>query len=179
MNNTQQICFTPLDHHHMAQARRLAMRSLRNNEVPVGAVIIAADGTIIGTGYNRIEKKQSQLEHAEMQAIRKAVKVIGGWRLDQCTLYVTLEPCMMCLGALLLSRVKTIIYGAPSHLFGISILNPQLPPVYRAHTIIHQGLQQDECSDMLKNFFVRIRSNKEASSEQQCSIHQQNERELA
>ncbi|MDQ5941023.1 MAG: tRNA(adenine34) deaminase [Candidatus Dependentiae bacterium] len=166
MDSTQQISFTPQDHVHMTHARRQAQKSLRFAEVPVGAIIVTADGAIVGAGYNRVEKKQSQLEHAEIQALRKAAKAIGGWRLDQCTLYVTLEPCMMCLGAALLSRVKKIIYGAPSNLFGISMLQEKLPPVYQAHTIILQGLQEAECSDMLKHFFLKIRSKKEASREQ-------------
>jgi len=132
----------------------------------VGAVIVSGDDVVIGTGYNQVEKKQTQLGHAEIQALQKAAKAVGGWRLDQCTLYVTLEPCVMCLGAALLSRVKRIVYGAPSNLFGISVLHTQLPPVYQAHTIIHQGLQEAECGDMLKRFFLKIRSNKEASREQ-------------
>jgi len=178
MINTQQNSFTPDDHRYMALARQLAARSLRANEVPVGAVIVDANGIIVGRGFNQIEKKQSQLGHAEIQAITQATKKIKGWRLDNHTLYVTLEPCMMCLGAALLSRVKTIIYGAPSNLFGLRESFDLLPPVYRSHTIIGQGLQQDECSDMLTHFFSKIRSKKETSSEQECRLHQCNAREL-
>jgi tRNA(adenine34) deaminase len=178
MINTQQNSFTPDDHRYMAMARQLAARSLHNEEVPVGALIVSSEGTIIGHGYNQIEKKQSQLGHAEIQAINQATKKINGWRLDNHTLYVTLEPCMMCLGASLLSRVKKIVYGAPSNLFGISSSIDLMPPVYRSHTIILQGLQQDECSDMLKHFFSKIRSKKETTREQECAIHQHNERKL-
>jgi len=142
MNNTQQNCFTPQDHLYMTLARKQAVKSLRFAEVPVGAVIVSGDDVVIGTGYNQVEKKQTQLGHAEIQALQKAAKAVGGWRLDQCTLYVTLEPCVMCLGAALLSRVKRIVYGAPSNLFGISVLHTQLPPVYQAHTIIHQGCKR-------------------------------------
>ncbi len=178
MINTQQNSFTLEDHRFMTIARQLAARSLRFDEVPVGALIVSADGVIIGRGFNTVEKKQSQLHHAEIQAIQQATKKIKGWRLDSCTLYVTLEPCMMCLGAALLSRVSTIIYGAPSHLFGLRESFDMLPPVYQAHTIIRQGLQQDECGDMLRNFFSKIRSKRETSSEQEYRIHQHDESQL-
>jgi len=178
MINTQQNSFTPDDHRYMTMARQLAARSLRNEEVPVGALIVSDEGSIIGRGYNQIEKKQSQLGHAEIQAIHQATKKINGWRLDTHTLYVTLEPCMMCLGACLLSRIKRIVYGAPSNLFGISSSIDLMPPVYRSHTIIFQGLQQDECGDMLKHFFSKIRSKKETAREQECAIHQHHERKL-
>ena len=178
MSNIQQNSFTPHDHRFMTIARQLAARSLRNNEVPVGALIVNSEGAIIGRGYNKIEKKQSQLGHAEIQAIAQATKNIQGWRLDQHTLYVTLEPCMMCLGASLLSRVQKIVYGAPSNLFGMSSSLELFPPVYRSHTIILQGLQQQECGDMLKHFFSKIRSKKETDREQEYRIHQHHERKL-
>jgi tRNA(adenine34) deaminase len=179
MKSIQQNSFTALDHKRMKQARALAKKSLANAEVPVGALITDAHGVIIGRGFNQIESKQTQHAHAEMQAIAQATRKKKGWRLDDCTLYVTLEPCMMCLGSAFLSRVKTIIYGAPSHLFGLSDLHADLPAVYRAHTIIYQGLQQGECSEMLKHFFSEIRSKQEALSEQDHSIYQQDERKPA
>ena len=179
MQDTQQISFTPLDHRFMRLARALARRSLRRAEVPVGALIVGPEGTILGRGFNKIEKKQSQLAHAELEALGKAVKKQGGWRLDQCTIYITLEPCMMCLGALLLSRIGTIIYGAPSHLFGLNEIAHTFPPVYKAHTIIRQGLQQAECGDMLKHFFSKIRSTQEVSRERKHHIHQSNENKSA
>jgi len=165
MHITQENSFTQHDHQCMQQARALAQRSLRFEEVPVGALIVNEEGIILGRGYNKVEKRQSQLAHAEIQAIQPAVKNHKGWRLEKCTLYVTLEPCMMCLGAALLSRIGTIIYGAPSHLFGLQAITSTFPPVYQAHTIIRQGLQQDECSDMLKNFFYKIRSTQEVPRE--------------
>lgn len=177
MQNTQQNSFTPRDHFFMKQARLLAQKSIRLEEVPVGAVVVSPDGIIIGQGYNKIEKNGTQLAHAEITALTKAAKKRGGWRLDECTLYVTLEPCMMCLGAALLSRVSTIIYGAPSHLFGLQSLITSLPPVYQAHTRIYQGLQQQECGDMLKHFFHTIRSTQEASRERTTIIHTPDERE--
>jgi len=176
MKPTTQETFTAQDHIFMKMARQLAKKSLAFAEVPVGALIVSPLGTIIGRGYNKVEKDQTQLAHAEMQALKQAARAIGGWRLEDCTLYVTLEPCMMCLGATLLSRVKTIIYGAPSHLFGIEKLMADLPPVYRAHTLIRQGLQQNECGDMLSHFFAKIRANQETIREQKNCVSEQNTR---
>ena len=149
---------------HMNEALRQARISLKNNEVPVGAIIVSESGEVIGRGYNRVEKDGTQLHHAEMRAIKRAVAQRGDWRLDGCTIYVTLEPCTMCLGALLLSRVKLIIYGAPSPQFGATNLLGQLPEIYRSHTIIRGGLQQEECADMLKRFFSNVRANKKDKS---------------
>jgi len=176
MQNTQQNSFTSRDHYFMRQARLLARKSLKLNEVPVGAIVVSPEGIIIGRGYNKIEASGTQLAHAEITALKKAATARGGWRLDECTLYVTLEPCMMCLGAALLSRVSTIMYGAPSHLFGLQSLITSLPPVYQAHTRIYQGLQQQECGDMLKHFFHTIRSTQEASRERTTLIRTTNER---
>ncbi|MGD1997681.1 MAG: nucleoside deaminase [Candidatus Dependentiae bacterium] len=145
---------------HMNDALRQARISLKNNEVPVGAVIVSEAGEVIGRGYNRVEKDGTQLHHAEMRALKRAVAKRGGWRLDGCTIYVTLEPCAMCLGALLLSRVKQIIFGAPSPQFGVTDLFGKLPEIYRSHTIIRGGLQQEECAAMLKRFFSNVRANK-------------------
>jgi tRNA(adenine34) deaminase len=177
MQNTQQNSFTSRDHFFMKHALRLARKSLRAGEVPVGAIVVSPDGIIIGRGFNKIETDGTQLAHAEITALKKAAKKRGGWRLDECTLYVTLEPCMMCLGAALLSRIGTIIYGAPSHLFGIQSLQTSLPPVYQAHTRIRQGLHQQECGDMLKHFFHTIRSTQEAARERTTIIHTTDERE--
>lgn len=163
----------------MQRARRLALKSLAAEEVPVGAVIVNAAGIVIGTGYNCAESKQSQLCHAELIALKKAVRRMPSWRLEGCTIYITLEPCLMCLGALLISRIPRIVYGAPSHLFGISAHYAALPPVYQAHTLIEQGLQQQECGDILKHFFSTIRAQKEAEREQERRIHQQDERKPA
>ena len=171
--------FSLADHRHMKLARRLALKSRASEEVPVGAVIVNAAGIVIGRGYNRVEKKQSQLCHAELIAIKSALRHMPSWRLEACTIYITLEPCMMCLGALLISRIPRIVYGAPSHLFGISAQHSTLPPVYQAHTLIEQGLQQEECGDILKHFFSTIRAQKEADREQERRIHQQDERKPA
>jgi tRNA(adenine34) deaminase len=158
---TQENIFSEFDHDMMTKARARARRSARLGEVPVGCIITDSRGTIIGAGHNTIENHQTQLAHAEIKALKQANKALNGWRLEDCTVYVTLEPCAMCLGALLLSRPKKIIYGARSPLFGMVPLHPQMPPAYTTHTTIVGGLQEAECSDILKHFFTQIRLKRE------------------
>ena len=143
----------------MHQALGLAKRSLARGEVPVGALVVDGNGQVIGRGYNLVEAKASQQAHAEMRAIAAAVKKRGDWRLEGCTLYVTLEPCAMCLGTALLSRVSQIVYGAPSPQYGATNLFGQLPEPYRAHTIIRQALHHQDCVGILKRFFTNVRAN--------------------
>ena len=97
---------------YMKAALKLAQKAADEGEVPVGAVVVC-DGKIVGRGRNRRETKKNALHHAEIEAIEKACKKLGGWRLHRCDLYVTLEPCPMCAGALINSRMKTVYYGAP------------------------------------------------------------------
>lgn len=144
--------------YYMNRALGLAQRSMNRGEVPVGAVVVDEHGVIIGRGYNLMEAKGTQQAHAEMRALATAAKKRAGWRLDGCTLYVTLEPCAQCLGCALLSRVSTIVYGAPSPQFGAVASFEKLPVQYHAHTVIRGGLQQDDCSAMLKRFFVTVRT---------------------
>ena len=144
--------------YYMNRALGLAQRSMNRGEVPVGAIVVDPDGIIIGRGYNLMESKGTQQAHAEMRALAAAAKKRGGWRLDECTLYVTLEPCAQCLGCALLSRVGTIVYGASSPQFGALSAFEVLPEQYRAHTVIRGGLQQEACSGMLKRFFVNVRT---------------------
>lgn len=143
---------------YMQEALRLAEQSLQNGEVPVGAVVIAPDGVIIGRGANCAEAQVSQLCHAELCALRDAVAATGDWRLEGCLVVVTLEPCLMCLGALLLSRVSYIVYGARSPLFGATGLVGQLSEAYRTHTIIRGGLQEEECGGIMTRFFSQSRT---------------------
>lgn len=150
--------FTEQDHFFMTMARGLAKRSLARGEVPVGAVVVDAQGVVIGRGYNLMEAKGTQQAHAEMRALSAAAKKRGGWRLDECTLYITLEPCVQCLGCATLSRVSRIVYGAPSPQFGAVESFAKLPEIYRVHTTIARGLQQLKCGDMLKSFFSEIRA---------------------
>lgn len=146
------------EQYYMARALGLARRSMARGEVPVGAVVVDEHGQIIGRGYNLMEAKASQQAHAELRALASAAKKRKGWRLEGCTLYVTLEPCAMCLGCALLSRVTTIVYGAPSPQFGAIAASKQLPEPYQAHTVIRSGVSEKACADILRDFFARIRA---------------------
>jgi len=145
------------EEYYMDQALRQARKALEVGEVPVGAVVVDGRGAIVGRGYNAMERYKTQQAHAELRAIARAVKKRGDWRLDGCTLYVTLEPCVMCLGAALLSRMAVVVYGAPSPQFGAEEIVGSFPSVYTAHTIIRGGLREQESSAILKRFFQKIR----------------------
>lgn len=158
----------------MKIAYRQACKAYNTNEVPVGAVIVDMDGSIIGRGYNKIEKNQTQAAHAEMIALSKAAQKKKGWRLDGCTLYVTLEPCLMCLGGILLSRITTIVYGAPSPLFGGTHCIEFLQEPYRKGVVLKKGLQEGRCIELIQLFFSRVRSEKRMRREQVARIFIEN-----
>lgn len=144
----------------MLKALELAGESALEGEVPVGAVIVK-DGEIIATGRNRREKGKNALYHAEIEAIDNACKVLGGWRLWQCDLYVTLEPCPMCSGAIINSRIKRVFYGASDKKagsFGSVVDFNQLG--YNHKPEIHSGIMEEECSALLTDFFKNLRKNK-------------------
>ncbi|MCR5675597.1 MAG: tRNA adenosine(34) deaminase TadA [Lachnospiraceae bacterium] len=138
----------------LAQAR-LAMRL---GEVPIGCVIVR-DGEIIGKGYNRRNTDRTSLAHAEMTAIRRANKSIGDWRLEDCTLYVTLEPCQMCAGAIIQARIPRVVIGADSDKAGCggSIINILQNPEFMHQAQVVRGVMEEECSAMLKTFFRELR----------------------
>lgn len=144
------------DDYFMQKAILQAKRALHNNEVPVGAVIVDENSKIIARAYNKIEKLGCQLGHAECLAIQKACKKIGDWRLNQHWLYVTLEPCSMCLGLIQLSRLKGVIYGGPSTLFG-AIKNEKKVPPYAKNLMIKNGVLEKECVKLLQQFFGKVR----------------------
>lgn len=141
----------------MGKAIRQAMLSLKLNEVPIGAIVTNADGVIIGRGYNKMETKHCQLAHAEALAIAQACKKVGDWRLNGCTIYVTLEPCLMCIGLIQLSRIEGIIYGAPSPLFGSITTASLVLPSYAKHLKIESGVRSEECASLLQAFFKNAR----------------------
>ncbi len=143
--------------YYMEQALAQAHISYAQGEVPVGAVIVDEFGVIIARGYNCTEKKKSQIGHAEIQAIIKANKKKKSWHLDGCWIYVTLEPCLMCIGLIRLSRCAGIFYGAESPIFGGSIFFISLLPYYNDHLISHKGLKAKESADILKKFFKERR----------------------
>lgn len=141
----------------MSEAVRLAKRSADELEVPVGAVVVR-NGEIVGRGRNRREKEKNALCHAEIEAINDACKRLGGWRLWQCELYVTLEPCPMCAGAIINSRIKKVIFGAydkKAGSFGSVADFNQIP--YNHKPEIEGGVDEDVCAALLTDFFKDLR----------------------
>lgn len=141
----------------MDQAIALAKEAAQEGEVPVGAVVVLGD-IIVGTGRNRREKSKNALAHAEIEAINEACRTLGGWRLWQCDMYVTLEPCPMCTGAIINSRIKRLIYGASDCKAGScgSVVNLfELP--YNHKPEIVSGIKKDECAGLLSEFFKALR----------------------
>lgn len=142
----------------MREAIYEALKSAEEGEVPVGAVIVK-DGEIIASGRNRREKGKNALYHAELEAIDKACKILGGWRLFQCDLYVTLEPCPMCAGAIINSRIKTVYFGAydkKAGSFGTVADFNRIP--YNHKPEIIGGIMEKECSDIISEFFKKLRT---------------------
>ncbi len=141
----------------MKEALRQAEIAFSEGEVPVGAVIVK-DGEIIAKGRNMREQKQNALSHAEIEAINSACEKLDSWRLDECELYVTLEPCPMCTGAIINSRIKTVVFGAFDSSMGCvdSVIN--LCDYRLGHKPeIYAGIMEDDCKAILKKFFKNIR----------------------
>lgn len=146
----------------MQKALELAKISAAEGEVPVGAIIVKGD-EIVGTGRNRREYGKNALYHAEIEAINNACKTLGGWRLWECDMYVTLEPCPMCAGAIINSRIKTVYYGASdlkAGSFGSVVDFNSLP--YNHKPEIVSGVMQDEAKKMLSDFFKGLREKKKS-----------------
>jgi len=144
----------------MKRAYELAKISALEGEVPVGAVVVK-DGEIVGEGRNRRELGKNALYHAELEAIDNACKRLGGWRLWQCDLYVTLEPCPMCAGAIINSRIKTVYFGAydkKAGSFGSVADFNEIP--YNHKPEIVPGVDETECSALLSDFFKNLRNDK-------------------
>ncbi len=142
---------------YMREAIKLAQESFDENEVPVGAVIVK-DGNIIGVGRNRREKLNNALSHAEIEAINDACNNLKSWRLDGCDLYVTLEPCPMCAGAIINARINKVIYGAKDKEGGAvsSVISMfDLDFSYRPKVV--SSVLEDECSKILTDFFKSLR----------------------
>ena len=141
----------------MMEAINLAKEAGKMGEVPVGAVIVK-NGEIIARGKNEREAKQNALSHAEIEAINNACETLGSWRLEDCEMYVTLEPCPMCAGAIINSRIKTLIFGAFDSKMGSidSVINLcDLP--YNHKVEVYGGIMEDECLDLIKGFFKGLR----------------------
>lgn len=148
------------DSFFMNEALKLAREAADEGEVPVGAVVVLGD-EIVGRGRNRREKGKNALAHAELEAIDETCKRLGGWRLWQCDMYVTLEPCPMCTGAIINSRIKRLVYGASDYKAGScgSVVNLfDLPYNHRPETV--SGFMQEECAEILTEFFKQLRNKK-------------------
>lgn len=159
---------TSEDEKYMKEAVRQAKKACALGEVPIGCVIVY-DGRIIGRGYNRRNTDKSTLSHAEIIAIRKASKRIGDWRLEECTLYVTLEPCQMCAGAIVQARIPRVVMACMNPKAGCagSVLNILDMPAFNHQVEVVRGVMEEECSRMIKDFFreLRIRNKKEKEAE--------------
>ncbi|MDE6620507.1 MAG: tRNA adenosine(34) deaminase TadA [Lachnospiraceae bacterium] len=146
------------DERYMREAVRQAKKAYALGEVPIGCVIVY-DGKIIGRGYNRRNTDKSTLSHAELIAIRKASKVIGDWRLEECTLYVTLEPCQMCSGAIVQARIPKVVMACMNPKAGCagSVLNILDMPAFNHQVETVRGIMEEECAQLLKTFFKELR----------------------
>ena len=147
------------DERYMKEAIKQARKAYALGEVPIGCVIVH-EGKIIGRGYNRRNTDKNTLSHAEITAINRASKVIGDWRLEECTLYVTLEPCQMCAGAIVQARIPKVVMACMNPKAGCagSILNILDMPEFNHQVETTKGVLEEECSRMLKDFFVELRA---------------------
>lgn len=142
---------------YMKLALKEAKKAYDLKEVPVGCVIVL-DNKVIARGYNKRETLESSLAHAEIIAIKKASKKLNSWRLDDCILYVTLEPCVMCSGAIIQSRIKRVVYGAKDPRFGMHKSLFNIFDIKFNHEVnINGGILELECSNLMKSFFKELR----------------------
>lgn len=155
------------DEKYMKQAIKQAKKAAALDEVPIGC-IITYEGKVIARGYNRRNTDKNTLAHAEIAAIKKASKKMGDWRLEGCTMYVTLEPCQMCAGALVQSRISRVVIGSmnPKAGCGGSVLNLLQMPQFNHQVEVERGVLEEECSTMLSSFFKELREKKKAAKEQ-------------
>ena len=151
---------TSIHEKYMKEALRQARKALALGEVPIGCVIVHE-------GYNRRNTDKNTLSHAEITAIRKASKSIGDWRLEECTIYITLEPCQMCAGAIIQARIPEVVMGCmnPKAGCGGSILNILEMPQFNHQAAVTRGVLEQECSGMLKAFFADLRERNKAEKE--------------
>lgn len=151
-----------MDHEkYMRAALELAREAAENGEVPVGCVVASPEGGIIGRGRNRREEGRDATAHAEIEAIRAACAALGTWNLSGCALFVTLEPCPMCAGAIINSRISTVVYGAKEPYSGSvgSVIN-LFEERYGHRPAVYGGVLKDECASLLRSFFEDLRGAK-------------------
>ena len=146
---------------YMKEAIRQAKKAAKMGDVPIGCVIVY-DGEIIARAYNRRNKDKTTLAHAELLAIKKASKVLGDWRLEDCVMYVTLEPCQMCAGAIVQARMKRVVAGTMNPKAGCagSLLNLLQFPSFNHQVDIEIGILQEDCAAILSGFFKEMRDKK-------------------
>lgn len=151
---------------YMREALKQAKKACALGEVPIGCVIVH-QGKIIGRGYNRRNTDKNTLAHAEITAIKKASKYIGDWRLEECAIYITLEPCQMCAGAIIQARIPEVIMGCmnPKAGCGGSILNILEMPQFNHQAFVTRGVLEEECADILKKFFSDLRERNKLEKE--------------
>ena len=157
-----------LDKQYMREAIQEALRAKSLGEVPIGAVIVK-EGEIIASGYNVREKNQAATAHAELIAIQQACKELNSWRLEGCTLYVTLEPCPMCAGAIVQSRIRRVVYGASDRKAGCcgTLMNLLDEPRFNHQAAVSSGVLEVETSALLTDFFREIREKKKLKRKSQ------------
>ncbi len=149
------------DETFMREALRQAKKAYGKMETPIGCVIVW-EGKIIARGYNKRNEKKNTLAHAEISAIHKASKVLGDWRLEGCTMYVTLEPCPMCAGAIVQARIPKVVIGSMNHKAGCagSVVNLLQMEGFNHRVEVEQGILEEECSQMMSGFFRELRLRK-------------------
>ena len=164
------------DEKYMKQAIKQAKKAYAIDEVPIGCIIVRdEDGKVIARGYNRRNTDKNTLSHAELNAIRKASKKLGDWRLEGCTMYVTLEPCQMCAGAIVQARIDEVVMASmnPKAGCGGSILNILEMPEFNHQVKVTRGILEEECSHMLTQFFKELRIRNKAEKELRKEQEQQ------
>ena len=178
MNLEKRMRKMTIEEHYMKEAIRQAKKAWKIEEVPIGCVIVY-QGKIIGRGYNRRTTDKNPLAHAEISAIKKASKVMGDWRLEECTLYVTLEPCQMCSGALVQSRIDEVVIGCMNAKAGCagSVMNLLQVDGFNHQVKIIQGVLEEECSSMLSEFFRKLREKKKQEKAALKAAQENSERE--
>lgn len=150
-----------MDEMFMKEAIKQAKKAYKLEEVPIGCVIVH-EGKIIARGYNKRNTKKNTLAHAEIIAINRASKMVGDWRLEECTMYITLEPCQMCAGAIVQSRMKKVVIGSMNPKAGCagSVLNMLQMEQFNHQVELEIGILEEECSKLLKDFFKELRATK-------------------
>lgn len=142
----------------MRQALGLAIQSAETGDIPVGCVIVNAEGEVIGRGRNTRELTRSALGHAELAAIDEACRTVGDWRLSGCTIYVTLEPCPMCTGAIINARIPVVVFGAREENLGScgSVID-LFSENFGHHPAVYSGVLEEECRSLMREFFEKLR----------------------